>query len=136
VPEFETTAFVPDKPLSEATVAIVTTASLHIPIRTTSPPMDDTSYRASTAAGPRSTCSATGARTSTHRVRSYDMNTVFPIDRLEELAAEGVIGRGRRPHIAFAGNQFDPCRRSRWTPARRAPPAEGAGCRRRPAHPV
>ena len=36
-----------------------------------------------------------------------DLNVVFPIDRLEELAADGVIGAVADVHLAFAGNQFD-----------------------------
>ena len=35
------------------------------------------------------------------------MNTVFPLDRLDELAARGVIGRVADQHLAYAGNQFD-----------------------------
>ena len=38
---------------------------------------------------------------------STDLTVVFPIDRLEEMAAEGVIGRVADVHLAFAGNQFD-----------------------------
>jgi D-proline reductase (dithiol) PrdB len=36
-----------------------------------------------------------------------DLNVVFPIDRLEELADEGAIGRVSDVHLAFAGNLFD-----------------------------
>ena len=35
------------------------------------------------------------------------MNTVFPLDRLDELAEQGVIGRVSDVHMAYAGNQFD-----------------------------
>ena len=35
------------------------------------------------------------------------MNTVFPLDRLDELAERGVIGRVADHHMAYAGNQFD-----------------------------
>ena len=38
---------------------------------------------------------------------AYDMNTVFPLDRLDELAEHGVIGRVADKHLAYAGNQFD-----------------------------
>ena len=34
-----------------------------------------------------------------------DVNVIWPIDRLNELAAEGVIGSVAPRHIAFAGNQ-------------------------------
>jgi len=36
-----------------------------------------------------------------------DINVVYPIDRLEELAADGVIGSVAPRHISFAGNQPD-----------------------------
>ena len=36
-----------------------------------------------------------------------DLNVVYPIDRLEELAAQGIIGSVAPRHISFAGNQPD-----------------------------
>ena len=36
-----------------------------------------------------------------------DINVVYPIDRLEELAAEGIIGSVAPRHLSFAGNQPD-----------------------------
>ena len=36
-----------------------------------------------------------------------DLNVVFPIDRLEEMAADGTVGEVSDVHLAFAGNQFD-----------------------------
>jgi hypothetical protein len=36
-----------------------------------------------------------------------DLNVVYPIDRLEGLAARGVIGAVAQRHISFAGNQPD-----------------------------
>ena len=36
-----------------------------------------------------------------------DINTVFPIDRLNELAESGRIGRVSETHLSYAGNQFD-----------------------------
>ncbi len=38
---------------------------------------------------------------------ALDINTVFPIDRLDELAARGVIGSVSDIHLAYAGNQFE-----------------------------
>ena len=38
---------------------------------------------------------------------AYDMNTVFPLDCLDELAKRGVIGAIADKHLAYAGNQFD-----------------------------
>jgi hypothetical protein len=38
---------------------------------------------------------------------AIDVNVVFPIDRLEELAERGVIGAVAPRHVSFAGNQPD-----------------------------
>ncbi|MEZ5141606.1 MAG: hypothetical protein R2726_03670 [Acidimicrobiales bacterium] len=64
-------------------------------------------------------CSATGARTSTGRF-ALDLDVVFPIDRLEELAAEGTIGAVAPRHLAFAGNQDDSVAKVRLDTAPRA----------------
>ena len=52
-----------------------------------------------------------------------DMNVVFPLDRLDELAAAGTIGRVADEHLSYAGNQFD---------LERGPPRQRSG-RRSPA---
>ena len=106
VPEFETTAFtVPTKPLSESTVAIVTSAALHR--------QDDEGFT------PADTRFKTIDRADRDLVLGHwspnfdrsgfqlDLNVVYPIDRLEEFAAEGVIGRVADTHYSFAGNQPD-----------------------------
>lgn len=104
-PVFEHTAFTTPKPLHQATVAIVTSASLHHPDDEDFAP-SDTGYRVLSAArrdyvighwSPN--FDATGF--------AVDINTVFPIDRLDELAAQGVIGAVAGEHLAYAGNQFD-----------------------------
>ncbi len=38
---------------------------------------------------------------------AVDINVVFPIDRLDELAAQGRIGKVADQHLAYAGNQWD-----------------------------
>jgi D-proline reductase (dithiol) PrdB len=38
---------------------------------------------------------------------AYDLNVVFPLDRLDELAAAGKIGAVAHDHLSYAGNQFD-----------------------------
>ena len=104
-PVFDTTAFTTPRPLRECTVAIVTSASLHHPEDDDFAP-SDTGYRMLSAArrdyvmghwSPN--FDATGF--------ALDINTVFPIDRLDELAAQGVIGGVADEHLAYAGNQFD-----------------------------
>lgn len=104
VPSFETTAFTVPPPLGECTVAIVTTAGLR------HPDQPDWGYRA----GDQSfrildadNRSLILSHTSHNFDRSgfvADPNVVFPIDRLRELAAEGVIKRVAPRHLAFIGN--------------------------------
>ncbi|MEM1335580.1 MAG: glycine/sarcosine/betaine reductase selenoprotein B family protein, partial [Actinomycetota bacterium] len=104
-PDFDDTPFVTPVPLAEATVAVVTTASLHHPDQDDFVPMD-ASYRV-----------LDGARSDYvmgHWSPNFDgvgfaadMNTVLPLDRLDELAAQGVIGHVAEHHLAYAGNQFD-----------------------------
>lgn len=105
VPTFETTAFTFPKPLGECTVALVTTAGLR------HPGQPDWGYRS----GDQSFRILDGANRSlmlSHTSQNFDrsgfvadLNVVFPLDRLHELAAEGVIKRVAPRHLAFVGNQ-------------------------------
>jgi len=104
-PVFETTAFTTPPPLAEATVAIVTSASLHHPDQDDFAPVD-TGYRI--LDGHRRDYVTGHWSPNFDAVGfAYDINTVFPIDRLDELAERGVIGRVSDQHMAYAGNQFD-----------------------------
>ena len=106
VPTFESTAFTPlRKPLSQARVAIVTSAALH---RTDQErfTMDDTGFRALERKD-RQIVMGHWSPNFDHTGFQIDINVVYPIDRLEELAAEGVIGDVAPRHFAFAGNQPD-----------------------------
>ena len=104
-PTFDAPAFATPKPLPEAKVAIVTSASLHH--------KDDDDF-AVVDAGYRVlhrnrrdiVCGHWSPNFDASGV-SADLNVVFPIDRLEEMAAEGAIGSVSEVHLAFAGNQFD-----------------------------
>ena len=104
-PVFETVAFTKPKPLADATVAIVTSASLH---HADQPDFTggDTSYRVLDG---RRRDLQLGHWSPNFDASGYalDINVVFPIDRLNELAARGVIGRVSDQHLAYAGNQFD-----------------------------
>ena len=104
-PVFETTAFTTPKPLHEAKVAIVTSASLHHP-----DDADfvggDTGYRVLSAAR-RDYMLGHWSPNFDSTGFAVDINTVFPIDRLDELAARGVIGSVATEHLSYAGNQFD-----------------------------
>ena len=102
---FETTAFTTPVPLSEATVALVTTASLHHPDQDDFEVMD-TGYRILDGSR-RDYVTGHWSPNFDGAGFAYDMNTVFPLDRLDELAARGVIGKVADQHLAYAGNQFD-----------------------------
>ena len=104
-PVFASVAFTTPVPLHEATVAIVTTASLHH--------ADQDDFGSAD----------TGFRVLDGSRRDYmtghwspnfdtigfaaDMNVVFPLDRLDELASTGVIAGVTDEHLSYAGNQFD-----------------------------
>ena len=106
VPEFESTAFTPlDKPLSQARVAIVTSAALHRPDQDRFG-QADTGFRAIDRAD-RGLVMGHWSPNFDHTGFQLDLNVVYPIDRLEELASAGVIGDVAPRHFAFAGNQPD-----------------------------
>ena len=104
VPQFDAPAFTPlSKPLAEARIAIVTSAALHRPDQDRFAPAD-TSFRALDRAD-RDLVLGHWSPNFDHSGFQLDLNVVYPIDRLEELAAEGVIGDVAPRHFAFAGNQ-------------------------------
>ena len=104
-PVFDTTAFTIPKPLSECTVAVVTTASLHhrdqadFSAGDTSFRLLDGSRRDFVLGHWSPNFDASGY--------SMDFNVVLPLDRLDELAATGSIGGVANRHVSFAGNQFE-----------------------------
>ena len=105
VPEFETTPWASPPPLAEATVAIVTSAALHRADQDRFTP-GDIGYRLLE----RTDRELILGHWSSNFDRSaflVDINSVYPIDRLEELASDGVIGALAPRHVAFAGNQPD-----------------------------
>jgi D-proline reductase (dithiol) PrdB len=91
-------------PLSEATVAIVTTAALAHPGE---PWADQThDYRLFD----RDDARLLMAHNSTNFDRSgfaLDRNVVYPIDRLAEMEQEGAIGRVAPRHASFIGSTFE-----------------------------
>lgn len=106
VPEFDNPAFTPlGKPLAESRVAIVTSAALH---RSEDERFSqgDTSYRPLDRAD-RNLVLGHWSPNFDRTGFQIDLNVVYPIDRLEELAAAGVIGDVAPRHYAFAGNQPD-----------------------------
>lgn len=106
VPRFDEPAFHRlDVPLSEATVAIVTSAALHR-MGDDGFTQGDTSYRALDRAD-RDLVLGHWSPNFDRTGFQIDLNVVYPIDRLEELAVSGVIGAVAARHYAFAGNQPD-----------------------------
>jgi hypothetical protein len=91
------------RPLAEATVAIITTSGVHL--RQDKPFIlnSDASFRII----PRTATAAD--LTITHQAYDRtdalrDINLVFPLQRLRELEAEGVIGRVADEHFGFGLN--------------------------------
>ncbi len=104
-PEFPNPAFAKPVALNQARVAIVTSAAIH--------QSDDERF---SAADTGYRCIAKDRRDLVmghwspnfdHFGFAMDINVVYPIDRLQELANEGVIGSVAPRHLSFAGNQPD-----------------------------
>lgn len=104
-PDFSETAFTTPVPLAEATVAVVTTAALHHPEQEDFSG-NDAGYRV--LDGTRRDYQLGHWSPNFDTIGfAYDMNVVMPLDRLDELAERGVIGKVADQHLAYAGNQFD-----------------------------
>lgn len=93
------------KPLSQCRVAIVTSASLHRSDQERFS-QSDTGFRALQRED-RELIMGHWSPNFDHSGFQLDLNVVYPIDRLEELAADGIIGEVAPRHFAFAGNQPD-----------------------------
>ena len=104
-PTFDNPAFVSPKALDQAKVAIVTSASLHHEDDDDFAPTD-TGFRV-LERGRRDIVVGHWSPNFDATGVSTDLNVVFPIDRLEELAQQGTIGCVSEVHLAVAGNQFD-----------------------------
>ena len=105
-PDIQAATAGPPVELTHATVAIVTTAGMR--------PMGDVAIWQPTDGSftrlPKSARDLQLSHFSPNFDRSgvaQDLNVVYPIDRLEELAADGVIGSVAETHLSFMGAQFD-----------------------------
>ncbi len=105
LPDFSGRPWVTGPPLGQRRVAIITTSGIH---RKGDTPFSDgdaaAEYRV--IPGDESGDSLVMSHLSINFDRTgfqQDMNVVFPIDRLKELAAEGVIGGVADFHYAFMG---------------------------------
>ena len=93
-------------PLAECRVALVTSCGVHL---RTDPPFvltGDTSFRTLPATLAREDIAVTHSGYDP-RSAEADLNVVFPLDRLRELAAEGVIGAVAPRHYSFMGAHMD-----------------------------
>ena len=88
------------KPLSEATVALVTTSGVHL---CTDKPFDidtDSSYRTIPRTATREELCITHGNYD-QRDAARDLNLIFPLQRLLELEQEGIIGHVADVHYGF-----------------------------------
>jgi D-proline reductase (dithiol) PrdB len=102
-PRFETTPWVTGPPLSQRRVAIVSSAGLvvrgEMPFRGR-----DADYRAIPADTKRAELLVSHISINFDRTGlEEDWNVAFPLDRLRELAADGVIGSVAATHYSFMG---------------------------------
>ena len=103
VPTFETTPWTTPKPLSECKVALVSTAGLH---RREDTPFGAGAgdYRIIPDDYDMDDLVMSHLSTNFDRTGFYqDVNVAFPVDRLHELADEGVIGSIATRHYSFMG---------------------------------
>lgn len=104
-PEFPNAAWVTPSELAQATVAIVTSAALYA--------SGDDAFTAGDAGyrlidrERRDLVMGHWSPNFDRAAIAMDLNVVYPIDRLEELADRGIIGAVAPRHVSFAGNQPD-----------------------------
>jgi len=88
------------RPLAEATVALVTTGGVHLCAEKPFVLKSDASYHTI----PRTATSADLCITHEHydrRDAARDLNLIFPMPRLLELEAKGIVGRVAETHYGF-----------------------------------
>lgn len=105
-PEFAFTPVTEAPPLSQARVAVVTTAGLRAAgdVRLWQP--TDGSF--TVLPGEARDVQLSHFSPNFDRAGfAADINVVYPVDRLEEMAAAGEIGSVANQHISFMGAQFD-----------------------------
>lgn len=103
LPDFGATPFVPGPPLRERRVAIITTSGVHVRGDRPFPP-GAADYRVIPGATPHADLIMSHSSVNFDRSGfQEDVNVVFPLDRLRELQAEGVVGSVSDYHYAFMG---------------------------------
>ena len=101
------------KPLAESTLAVVTTAGLHLrsdaPFRHATPP--DHTYRVIPSDAPPAEIVQSHTSIGFDRTGAYrDLNVTLPLDRARELVAVGEVGALAPRIYSFLGAQRDPRR--------------------------
>ena len=97
----------PEKPLEECRLALVTTSGVHLPEQPRfdiDDPLGDCSYREIPADAAQLTWTHAYYRPD----EGADLDAVFPLWTIRELAAEGVVGELNRRQFAFMGAIHDP----------------------------
>jgi D-proline reductase (dithiol) PrdB len=97
----------PKKPLEECRVALVTTGGVHLPEQPRfdiDDPLGDCSYREI----PADAADLTWTHAYYRPDEGADLDSVFPLWTIRELAVEGVVGELNRRHFAFMGAIHDP----------------------------
>ena len=108
LPIYDASPWVEGSPLRDRRVALLTTAGLHR-LGDDAFSYVDLSYRV--VPGDIDLTRLTMTHSSVHFDRTgfrEDVNTVFPLDRLRELAAEGVIGSVADHHYSLMGAGWPP----------------------------
>ncbi|MEM7140758.1 MAG: glycine/sarcosine/betaine reductase selenoprotein B family protein [Actinomycetota bacterium] len=108
LPAYEARPWVDGPPLAERRVALITSAGLHR-LDDDAFSFVDLSYRVIPAGADLNALTMT--HTSVHFDRSgfrEDVNTVFPLDRLRELADVGVVGSVADLHYSLMGAGWPP----------------------------
>jgi D-proline reductase (dithiol) PrdB len=105
VPAFEHQAFTEAPPLAHARVAVVTTAGL---MRRGEPAWthDESGFRVFEV-DERDVVVGHVSQNFDRTGVNADLNVVYPLDRLRELAAEGIIGSVAPRHLSFMGATYD-----------------------------
>jgi D-proline reductase (dithiol) PrdB len=97
----------PEKPIEECRLALVTTGGVHLPEHPRfdiDDPLGDCSYREIPADAAQLTWTHAYYRPD----QGADLDAVFPLWTIRELAAEEVVGELNRRHFAFMGAIHDP----------------------------
>ena len=103
LPEFVDTPWFAGQPLNQSRVAIISTAGLHLK---NDPPFRGGAGDYRIIPGSTNLADLRMSHVSTNFDRlgfQQDVNTVFPLDRLRELARDGVIGSVADYHYSFMG---------------------------------